>query len=235
MTIALVTHAIGIDSLGAGSAVTGSINTTGATLLVAYIARTGGFTALVDSKLNTWTAIGSAQTYLGGRFYICSNPTVGAAHTFTLTAGGGSLCVLAFSGTLANGSVDQQNGASNNTGEIDITPGAITPSANNCVVISGFAYLIGTSTFGEVASINDGAFTITDQDPGDGFDTYAQIALAYQVQTSASGRNPDWTTPVSAPSSVITASIMSFKSASAFMPPANPLLTRQAINRASRY
>jgi hypothetical protein len=89
----LVTH-IGAQSSDGISATTAGINTTGATLLVAAVARLHGASAsLSDSKGNAWLALttrDNASAYSVTLYYVL-NPTVGASHTFSTNVGGGSV------------------------------------------------------------------------------------------------------------------------------------------------
>lgn len=213
MAIALVANTIAVDALGAGSATTPGINTTGSSLLVAFLTGKSSNPTITDSKGNSWALV----TFITGgnirtRMYICSSPTVGSGHTFTATATGASICVETFSGTLSGGAADQTSTIGDPSSPF-AQPGPITPSADNCVVVTGFGYLIGTTPF-DVATIDDANFTITDQDTGNSLDTYVQIAMAYSIQTTATEVNPTWTTPDSDAGEVASI-IISFKPAAA--------------------
>ena len=192
--IALVNHvAVGCVAADATSA---AIDTTGATLLV--IAQAGlnaGTPTPTDSKGNTWTAL---TEYAGGnlsvRLYYCANPTVGTGHTFTALWGGGSyasIAVAAFSGTL-NAAPDASGGAGSASGTTQ-QPGLLTPSVDNCLVVTGFMYVSGTVP--GPATISAG-FNVTD-DIGNATTTIP-VAMAYQVQTTATGVNPTWSSNVAA-------------------------------------
>lgn len=184
--IALVSHCK-YDSVGLiGGGTTGSMNSTGATLLVAVQSTYffGGNT-ITDSKSNTWIAA-TVHGNVGGndgdtcQIWYSTSPIVGSGHTFT-TCGSGypALAVAAFSGVSAS-PFDNENG---NFGDniSSLTTGSITPSVNNCLVIAGMGIRdTPTSPF----TIN-GGFTVTDSaENGAG--------LAYLIQTSAAAANPTW-------------------------------------------
>lgn len=204
MAAALVsnTKVAGTGSTGT----TPSINTTGATFLVAIIGDQSGGVAPVmsDSKSNTWINRTSYSTSVASRSTIAyvNNPTVGTGHTFTITSAGNfpSICVAAFSGTEIVSVYDVENGSFTN-GATSLQPGSITPSGNNYLVISGNGFN-GTQTL----SINS-SFTITDQQQYGAGNNYG-TALAYLVQGAAAAVNPTWSW---GSSNFAAASIASFK------------------------
>lgn len=179
---------------GQGSAnnnpTTGSLDTTGATLLVAVVSYNGTVTGVTDSKGNTWTALTAhANSGVTSRIYYVDSatPTVGSGHTFTLNGTGiaGAINVMAFSGTVASPYDSQQNG-SNSASASTIQPGVVTPGAQGAIIISGFT---GGNTFGGSATINSG-FTITNQKALTGGTNYG-TAAAYRIQGDPA--NPLWT------------------------------------------
>ncbi len=194
--ITLLTHACGF-SLDTNVAVAGPIDTSGATLLVVTISDyTAASVSAVpsDSKMNTWTSLTTHAGASNAKNTIsyAANPTVGSGHIFTATGSVAypSICVAAFSGTATVSPFDLESGAGTSGGGTTLQPGSITPSQNNEVVIGS----LGWSASGTV-SVN-GGFTITDQTdymPGAAFGA----ALAYLVQTTATGSNPTWTFPSS--------------------------------------
>lgn len=134
----LITSGKGV---GGTAPTTGSLDTTGATLLVAVVTYTGTVTGMSDSKGNTWTGLTAyANSGVTSRiYYVNSNtPTVGTGHTFTYTASGGAnvINVMAFSGTAAN-PFDVENG-NNSASAATIQPGSVTPSKDDNIVITGF-------------------------------------------------------------------------------------------------
>lgn len=127
---------------GTGSAVTTSaIDSTGATILIAVTSYKTGTITVTDSKSNTWTGL-TQRIGAGGGGVICQifyavNPTVGASHTVTGTAGASTfpaIAVAAFNTVLTSSPFDVQNGA----GDTGAT-GSITPSVNGELLISGMA------------------------------------------------------------------------------------------------
>lgn len=192
MAIALVANAIAVSSDGEADAVTSAINTTGANLLVVMIGHYDegrGPVTLSDSKTNTWTPItsygvgGTNQKIIG--FYVAS-PTVGSGHTFTAHTESGltyhAICVAAFSGAHAT-PYDTINGNSS-SGAASLAPGSITPSEDNCLVVSGVNY--DSASTGSV----DSGMTVTDKvENGAGNQA---TGMAYKIQTTAAAINPTW-------------------------------------------
>lgn len=171
---------------------TAGIDTTGATLLVAMVAdQTGTPTTPTDSKSNTWVGIGS---YLDpgnsarGRLWYSVPSSVGASHTFT---SGGSvsqstIAVAAFSGASAT-PLDLDSGHAFGFGEASPhQPGSITPSQDNCLVITGGTYG-GDMTSYAVSGYTQAGFenTVGGDHPG--------CAILYAIQTTATATNPSWT------------------------------------------
>jgi hypothetical protein len=192
------------------SPTTGSLDTTGATLLVAVCTYAGSPTGVTDSKGNTWTALTAyANSGVTTRiYYVNSNtPTVGTGHTFTLNGTGiaAVINVVAFSGT-ASSPFDLENGA-NSLSASTIQPGSVTPTANDSIIVTGFS---GGNTFGGAATINSG-FTITDQSPLTGGVNYGSAA-AYLIQGTLAAVNPTWT--LGSTVSNIASSVAVFKKAS---------------------
>lgn len=188
---------------------TAAIDTTGADLLVVAVSEYFGATgaSLSDSKSNTWTQLTAYVTadYLRIRLYYCQAPTVGTGHTFTYS-GTDVYCavaVSAFTGSAAT-PADQQNGAGV-TSATQVQPGSITPSENNCLVVSALAYDLT-----ETVTVTEG-MTITDQIQRVASEHFA-LGLAYKIQTTAAAINPtwSWTTAERA-----VATVASFKAAAA--------------------
>lgn len=177
---------------------TAAINTTGANLLVIVAVGETNFAAMdvSDSKSNTWTPLTAqvnATTSKGVRiWYSGGSPTVGSGHTFTAGTAVGdpfffpSIVALAFSGAAASSFFDQESaGDEQNAGTATIQPGSLTPAADNELLITGMNQQGG----GTSSTINS-SFSIAEQigeGDGDG------LAVAYQIQTTATARNPTWT------------------------------------------
>lgn len=179
---------------GYASAVTTSaLDTTGADLIV--VQSFAGYAnstppVITDSKGNTWTKLTPQNDAVPCCmvFYYCSNPTVGAGHTFTGTCTGNqnqNIAVQAWSGSAAS-PFDVQNGLANGgyVGSSTIQAGSITPSVNGELIVAG----CGSYNYDQSgsATINDG-FTVV------GSDYTGASGNAYFVQTTAAAINPTWT------------------------------------------
>lgn len=161
---------------------TGAIDTTGANLLVAWINFDHNATANVnDSKGNSWTPLTkiTADATTDCQFYYSVPTSVGTSHTFTghYLSGTGSpaIYVIALAGAATSPFDSNQAGASG------ATPGSVTPSQNNCIVISGCAYGNGPATAASGMTI--------DQAKVEAASSWG-VAGAYLIQTTASAINP---------------------------------------------
>ena len=197
-------------TFGLNGGTSASIDTTGATLLVAVVTYTGTPT-VSDSKSNTWTALTCQQntSVYSCIYYVNSgSPSVGSGHTFTISGAVtvSVINVMAFSGTGAS-PFDNQNGNSSLLVST-IQPGSITPSQNNDIIITG---LSGGNNFGAANTIDSG-FTITYQKAVTGGINYGH-AGAYLIQTTAAAVNPTWNMGVSVNN--VASTIASFKTTTA--------------------
>lgn len=192
-TVALVTNSIGhaVDN-----AVTGSVNTTGANLLVCMVsAYTGGpADSLIDSKSNTWTALTSRSNASGFNritLYYVVSPTVGSGHTFTNNTTGSytTIAMAAFSGIKTSSTFESENGADNVVYTVaPVTGGAVTPNTSGDLIISVMAWSFSATT--ATFSVDSG-FTITDQYHASGVTEGG--AFSYLITNSTSAQNPAWT------------------------------------------
>ncbi len=197
---------------GIASNTTTGIDTTGADLIVVFVnyySNYFGSFSLSDSNGNTWTSLTGTDPagQAGCRFYYCLSPTVGSGHTFT-QAGFAyhSMAVMAFSGANTAGAVDQQNGAST-AGASSLATGSVTPTEDNELVIYGCAG--GTIAAGhDITAVDVGTLQ---HHVASATNTYAQ-AVGYQIQTTATARNPSFTCSASAK---FSARIATFKAATA--------------------
>jgi hypothetical protein len=194
MAIALVAN-VKYSAGGSAGGTTGSVNTTGANLIVGIIGfenASGQQTlplAFSDNKSNVYllgaqSAISSTD---GVALYYCVSPTVGSGHTFSTTQNNSfpTCCVAAFSGLAADFTIGFPYKNNHTAGATSIQAGSLTPTVNNCLVIAGMAYRDTTSV-----SIG-GGFTISDQAPFIG-GTAIGSSLGYLIQTSAAAANPTW-------------------------------------------
>jgi hypothetical protein len=213
---------------GTNGGTTSSVDTTGATLLVATLAYYTVI-AISDSKANTWTQLtahtsGSANSVI----YYCKNPTVGTGHTFTSAVSGNYsvLHVLYFSGTDTSAPFDVQNGAGGVGSPFQT--GSVTPGSANEVIVAhgGMNSSTGPYTI-------DSGFTAPLQDIYTGGVNFGSLT-GYLIQTSAAAVNPTFG---GGGGSNNAGNIATFKAGAAgplFIPQAFQL-PRQAINRASTY
>lgn len=174
-----------------------AIDTTGADLLVFLVSCHIGTPTVSDSKGNTWNALTRSGTgNTAAQIFYAKNPTVGTGHTFTISGTEiyPSVYVQAFSGADLTDPFDQESGAVANS-VATIQPGAITPSANDALLVTLVSHERAS------ASINSG-FTESG-DIGIGGNIIAGAA-AYLIQTSAASVNPTWTIPSSATDGIAT-------------------------------
>jgi len=192
------------SGFGTNSATTNALNTTGANLIVLGLSCASSVTpAISDSQSNTWTQIALVSAGTGKCIlYYCSAPSTSASHTFTASATNifAFLAAQAWSGAKSSGPLDQQT--SNGSGSsATIQPGSITPSQNNCLVITAMnGSIAGTMSI-------DSSFSISDQKALVGSVNYTG-AMADFVQGTAAAINPTWTN--SGGASFIDAAIASF-------------------------
>ena len=168
------------DSLGANGGTSGTIDTTGADLIVASVSRYSGAGALTfsDSAGNTWTAItesaGSSDAFQ--RIYYVQAPTTSATHSFTVSGTNvfSAVAVAAFSGSASNPiDFDVENFAQN----VPSLPTHYTPNFNNELIVYGAAW---DTASGSPISVNQ-SFLITDQVAPVGGVSYG-VALTYKIQ-----------------------------------------------------
>jgi hypothetical protein len=184
MAITAIAGTIAGSSGGGAAVTTGSIDTTGATLLVVAIGTYYTSAPVVsDSKSNTWTALTDrAGTNIHTRLYYCKSPTVGTGHTFTGTNGYNSIAVYAFSGT--DGSdAESENGATT-ASALSLSTGSVTPTVNGSLLVSS------VSGYYHVSMSINSSFTYQTINFGAG--AYASTGLGYLVQGTAGAINPTW-------------------------------------------
>ena len=166
-----------------------SLDTTGADFIVMVL----GFDSatvptITDIFSNTYVAL-TAQP--GGQnrtcqIIYCINPTVGSGHTFTVSGSSDfpSMCISAWSGSNLSAPFDQQNGAGLGFGT-SLQTGSVTPSGANQLIICGLS-----KTSPATASI-DSSLTVLDGITDSAFG-HTDTSLAYEIQTTATTRNPTW-------------------------------------------
>lgn len=173
---------------GSSGGTTSSMDTTGASLLVASIAYTGnGSGNISDSKGNTWTALTKYVPTSNDRseiLFYAANPTVGTGHTFTTTNTVSTLIVSAFNGVKTSSPFDVENGGVSFSATTQST-GNVTPSEDNELLVTGSQNgSVGTQ------SVSAGFTTIRNILLSAG--TYYGCAMAYKVQTTATTEGATW-------------------------------------------
>lgn len=178
-----------------GTSPTGQVNTTGATCLVGTVSgyNPGGLTGNpTDSAGNTWTAgpdndaSTSTDTQVG--MWYVSNPTTSATHTFTYNNGGtnnyNGLFIAAFSS--AAGCTLDNHSAANNFNR----PGALTPSVNNTLLVTGY---VNNDAISGAPTVDSG-FTIgTNNSIAYSGATNEGGGQGYLILGTAASKNPTWT------------------------------------------
>lgn len=172
---------------GSATATTAAVDTTGSTLLVLVAVVDSATPPTVsDSKSNSWTAKTIRSTYAHLHTYYCASPTVGSGHTFTVSQSGNvALMVDGWSGTGAS-SYDGEVGDALIGSYFAASQGSapITPSENNCVVIT---HIQGIKPTNATVSSQNG-FTLLEYLISSGDNNHG-IAGVYKVQTTAVEQN----------------------------------------------
>jgi hypothetical protein len=167
---------------------TTAIDTTGANAIILAISAGGGTGSTpTDSKGNTYVGLTQYQNGSFVQIWYCQNPTVGSGHTFTENAGGGSfpaIAVMAWSDMSVSSLYDgQENGAGGTSG----ATGSITPTVDNCLIVSALTMQDTVDSF----AINNG-FTVQEHIPLIGGVSYG-IGLATLEQGAAAAISATWT------------------------------------------
>lgn len=207
---------IPIASVSVATATTSSaIDTTGADFLIAWaVSQAGG--APTDNKGNTWNPLTGYTGAFGeiGRFYYAANAIGGTGHTFTPSGSAPSLCVGAYMGSHSS-PFDLETGA--NTQSSPASPGALTPSEDDCLVVGG------CGTFGNAFSVGS-PFTLIESEDGIGGGQAYGSALAHLIQTLAGLVNPAFSYSGGFTSGVAQASFKAAGGAAAFIDNTNHIL-----------
>lgn len=200
MSFSLVINTIAQSGAG-GTITTGAINTTGANLIIIFTESIGG--ALSDSKSNTWS--NPVNVVISGvtlGCYYCLTPTVGSGHTFTCSGSFPAIAVAAWSGAAAASVLDQTNSDNSATPGTTKQPGSVTPTQDNELLMYAVAQQITTTVSVNIGAMLDQAALIG----GQAF----SLADAYQIQTTATTRNPQFSW---SGAQTTSAAIMTFKAA----------------------
>jgi hypothetical protein len=188
---------------------TAAVDTTGATLIVASVSdHPANSGTISDSQTLTWTTSLSSANATGSevKLFFAVATSTNASHTFTYSGASTfpAICVIAFAGTHATtpytGQESTATAASNS-----VQPGSLTPSEDNCVVVSGLSF---NDNAGQTFSIS-GGWTIAGQVAYSGGQHFG-VGLGYSIQTTATASNPTWS--FAASSADLGASSAVFKS-----------------------
>lgn len=189
MAYSLLVHAI---TSGLNTNSTTAVDTSGADLLVlvagSYSVTPGTIT---DTYENTWTSATASDASSGARsrIWYCIRPLTGPSHQFGLSGTSiyGGVAALAFSsGGVGESAFDVENGAVAGSAGTTISTGSITPSANNALLVFGTS--ADTTNIANAASVG----TLLDAVAGI-VDTAFGNASAYEIQTTATARNQQFT------------------------------------------
>jgi hypothetical protein len=174
------------QSAAGGNFTSDAIDTTGADLIVILVADYAGIAATtVTDSLSNGAPTQAAVEDAGGSdririLYWEAPANVGSGHTFSISAGSnsfGALAVRAYSGSLSPTVLDQASQAEGGT------PGTLTPSVNNCLVISGCVHQQASVTVSGATEVVDLAII-----GGVAFG----IGVSEDIQTTATAANPTW-------------------------------------------
>ena len=195
-------------NLGHGGGTTGTMNTTGANLLVACVSSHGSVPppSLTDSGTNSWILAASSLAFNDGwiqLFY--SVPTsVGPGHSFTVEGAGvmASISVMAWAGAHASPFDKASGGGAAGT---SVQPGLVEPIANDELLVTCITNTGGTNSG---RTINENFGNIQAKGQSQDLPYSMSIASAYRVQTAAQPTNPTWSF---SPSNTANAVIATFK------------------------
>ncbi len=190
MAIAIVAHAIASNATN--TATTTGVTTTGATALLTAVSTFANAILLgsdmADSNTNVWYQVGLPQPSGNARltFFLAASPTVGSAHTVTVTTPNlaPSVAFVALSGCGPTSFWGTQASTAVSSGATSLAAGSLTPGVNNAIVIAALACSAAISSL----SIG-GGFTMLDSVPSGPGEI---LAIAYLIQTTATAANPTW-------------------------------------------
>lgn len=187
-TITLLGHLSSDFSNGTNGGTTAGLDTSSADLIVVGISfLTGHEPTVSDSKTLTWTGLTAQNAFgeVGVRiFYTWNVTTGGAGHTFTLTGSGSfsTITVAAWSGSqTASDPFDQQSGAVGSG--TTLQPTSVTPGVDNEVVVNVHSTYTTSAVSIDVTTILEQLTASADY----------SAALASEIQTTATARDPTWT------------------------------------------
>lgn len=185
-----------VGSTGGGNVTTSGIDSTGGSLIVAsvcdYFAAAPQATVSDNKTGNVWIATGtysSINSTARETIYYTTGSTsgYGSGHTFTITCPGStcypSVAVAVFSNVVQPLPIDKQTGTST-TGATSLSPGSVTPTYNNSLVVSGIS-------FDTLNTMSVSGMTISNQTNYLASNHFG-CALGYVIQTTPASINPGW-------------------------------------------
>jgi hypothetical protein len=194
-----------IAASGANTFTSGTLDTSGADFLVLCLTEnTAGSATISDSKSNTWVkGPPTEQSVVNPAcviYYATASGKTGTGHTFTATGSNifSVIHVMAFSGGAQSSAFDVENGTGGGSFTNTAAPGSITPTADNELVISAFAWNSAT-TITTVTGAT--AFYQTDYSGGANYGGGG----AYVIQTTATAINMAWNWTGTTAGDIVTA------------------------------
>lgn len=173
------------SSIGGGTinaATTPPIDTTGANLIVIAVSCSpaGAIPAITDSRGNVWRQLTphSGLTLRLVLLYCAGRPRVGPGHTFTATGSVSLPCLYA--GAFAHAARYPLDGQSGNA---TLTPGALTPSVDGCLVLTACSGFDQTPTLGA-------PWAVTSLAAAGGF--HRALCVGVIFQEAAEAEDPTW-------------------------------------------
>lgn len=170
---------------------TSTANSTGADYGFAVVnsLSAGDGPVLTDNKGNKWEVVDTmTETWVESTTYECKNPRTGSGHTLTATSAGKSPSVFAIftSGVRRNATHTDQTSSAHSDPTSTKQPGSITPSENNCLVLTTcLCGATGSLSVNESYTANALGMNASGNHIGGG--------LGYKIQTTATATNPTWT------------------------------------------
>lgn len=184
-----ITHGVKQSSNNGLSVVTDGVDSSGANsafITVAYLSADGG--TLTSSKAGTLTPYSDVVgSVVANRTYYTQGGTFGSSHTFTFTCTTACYPAIAhMEWKTAKASPSDQESSGTVASGTSLNVGAVTPSEDNELIVSGIAFSSANSmvTVNSSMTIADTALFATGQAFG--------VSLAYKVQTSAAAIDPAW-------------------------------------------
>lgn len=186
----IVSHYQG--SADANPFTTSALDTTaggGATAIFVAISDYGGNPAstLTDSESNSYGSPITVELLAGNvrlQTWAIANPATDASHTFIIASSyAPSIAVLVLLGTALASVVDQFSDAQS-LGNSTVQPGSITPSQAGAIVVTTYASAFVYDSVSAPFSPVDGSVAVSAE--------HMALALAFEIQTTPTARNPTW-------------------------------------------